>query len=335
MAEWHKRVTEEVLAAAAGRLDIASGELRHVGGFENMIYSYHKDNRECMLRVSHTLHRPEEQVISEMHWVDYLARHGVNVAKPLPFPSGKLVERLEAGADKEGCFLLAISEKAPGRHVNGGSPEWGRELFEGWGEITGRMHAAARGYTLPPQLAPRPSEDTAPADPFEPRTAGETEVRRVFEAYAEQIRRLERTPDSYGLCHRDLHQGNFHVHDGAIVAFDFDDCGYDHFVQDIAMAVYYASSFPEWRKPVADAKLLTESANVFLDAFLTGYGRANRLDSRLLKQLPLFIERRRADLTLILREAWSRPEANPDQRRWLEWNMRELAEGRACMELHV
>jgi Ser/Thr protein kinase RdoA (MazF antagonist) len=47
-------------------------------------------------------------------------------------------------------------------------------------------------------------------------------------------------PAAYGLIHGDVHAGNFHLHQGVVHLFDFDDCCYHWFAADIANAIYYA-----------------------------------------------------------------------------------------------
>lgn len=330
MKNWQKNVTSAVISEAAAKLGVPVETIKHVGGFENKIYSFHHASKEYILRVSHSSHRSEEQTISEMHWVHHLAVSGVRVSKPEAFVSGRLTERLEA---EEGYFVLTQYEKAAGRHVKGGQPEWGPELFEAWGKITGVMHKLAKAYTPPQGIESRPSVDRLAGNGHDRVSGEKAAALQRYEEMDAAIRLLAREPDTYGLCHRDLHHGNFHVHNGEITAFDFDDCGYDLFIQDIAMAVYYGSAFADWNHPETDRKQINETAASFLHWFMKGYERENTISSQVLKQLPLFMERRRCDLTLILFDVLKQPDANVAQRKWLEQNIREINENVPCIEL--
>ncbi|EGG34281.1 phosphotransferase [Paenibacillus sp. HGF5] len=52
---------------------------------------------------------------------------------------------------------------------------------------------------------------------------------------------LPKSKDTYGLTHTDFHQSNFYLHNGDIYLFDFDDCGYTYFVNDIANGWFNAT----------------------------------------------------------------------------------------------
>jgi Ser/Thr protein kinase RdoA (MazF antagonist) len=50
-------------------------------------------------------------------------------------------------------------------------------------------------------------------------------------------RLLGQGPETFGLIHGDLHQENYLFHQGQVRAIDFDDCGYGHYVYDIAVTL--------------------------------------------------------------------------------------------------
>lgn len=329
MNNWQKQFTAARLNAAAACYGIAGERIAKVGGFENLVYSMNLNDGNVILRVTHDSHRTEKQVQAELNYIAYLADHGVHVCKPLPSPGGRLMERLPT---EDGTFLLTAFERAPGGHVHGGHPEWNESLFREWGRITGLMHACALNYSVPKGEPDRITEDEPPYDPASAELSSEMlMLHQAFKKYEDQISRLPRSGESYGMCHRDLHQGNFHADGGVIYAFDFDDCGYDYFVQDIAMAVYYAATFPQWSTPAGSREQTTEAANRFLAGFMEGYNKVHRIEPYWMKQLPLFIEKRRIDLCMILWEEWSA--GTEGQRNWLRWNWSGIAEGQPCMDL--
>lgn len=45
----------------------------------------------------------------------------------------------------------------------------------------------------------------------------------------QRFSRMPATPSDYGLIHSDVNPTNFHVDQGKITLFDFDDCGYNWF----------------------------------------------------------------------------------------------------------
>src|SRR4029079_15824564 len=62
------------------------------------------------------------------------------------------------------------------------------------------------------------------------------------------VRQAERAlgtgPDVFGLIHSDLHQENYLFHRGRARAIDFDDCGWGHFVYDLAVTVSELQPLP-------------------------------------------------------------------------------------------
>lgn len=332
MANWQQTFTEERFALASQRFGINPETVRKIGGFDNLLYGYRSKGRDLVLRVSHSSRRPADQILAELHWVGYLADNGVSVAKPVPSDLGSLIEVLEGDG---GYFTLTGFERAPGSHVNARRAEWGPKLFEAWGRLTGEMHALAKTYRVTPGFPVRPDRDEVPVSVESAAAPEAREARRVYEEASEAIGALPQGPEGFGLCHRDLHHGNFFVADGTITAFDFDDCGYDYFIQDIAMPLYYASVFPVPDSPLYVHGEISDFANRFLDHFLKGYGSANRLDGSWLRKLPLFVERRRSELCLILFREWGALPEGDARRQWLDRNLEDIRSGVPCMTLDL
>ncbi|MHA6482462.1 phosphotransferase enzyme family protein [Paenibacillus sp. strain BS8-2] len=330
MNSWHKGFTDDRLAEAATCYGIRGNEIAKVGGFENLIYGMNQQGDNTILRITHTSHRTEEQVQAELNFVLYLAECEVNVCKPLPSPSGRLIERI---AGESGTFLATAFERAPGGHIYGGQTEWNDSLFAEWGRITGRMHQCALNYISREGGPNRMTQDEPPYEPAPDLPEEERMLSQSFKLYEERILRLPRSRYRYGMCHRDLHHGNFYVDQGRIHAFDFDDCGDDYFVQDMAMAVYYAATFPQWSTPASGREQTTEAAKRFFAHFMEGYAKERSVSSQELEQLSLFVEKRRIDLCMILLNEWRK--GTEAQQHWLRWNIEGIANGEPCMDLEL
>jgi len=89
--------------------------------------------------------------------------------------------------------------------------------------------------------------------------------------------------DVYGLTHNDIHYGNIHLHDDNLTLFDFDDCGYHWFANDIAVAVH--SVLPGYHLE-AEFDSITED---FLTHFMNGYREENQLSVEWLGRVPAFL----------------------------------------------
>ncbi|WP_019535336.1 phosphotransferase enzyme family protein [Paenibacillus ginsengihumi] len=334
MAQWQTALNEQHLAEAAKRYGVAEEDIVKVGGFENLVFRFGYAGIDAILRVSHTSHRSVRQIEAEIDWLLHLAQEGVGVSRPLASAGGNLMETIP---HSEGQFILNAFEKAAGEQVHAEHPAWGPALFEEWGRTIGRMHACAKTYTLPKGMARRMREDmdlTLSEDKFASWQPEAIEVYRKYRELESLIRDLPQDEDGYGMCHRDLHHGNFFVSGGRICAFDFDDCGYDYFAHDIAMAVYYASMFPGGGMPESDREKASDSANRFFERFMRGYFLENRLDEAWLRHLPLFMNQRHCELSLILLELWGE-NGTVAERAWIKRNLTAMVSGQPCFELDV
>lgn len=331
MPRWEKQFDEPMLRQAAQLLEVDPHVIQHIGGFENIVFSFMKDGQELILRVGHSTHRSPEMVVAEMHFMDYLATHQVRIVKPVLFADGELIACIDAGEEQ---FILTVFEKAPGSHINSAHPEWGPKLFTQWGEVTGMMHALEQNYQLPAGMKPRPHQDVNGFDTFDFGEEEQALYARLQEVNT-QINALPHDRAAYGLCHRDLHPGNFFVQDGDIIAFDFDDCGYDYLIQDIAIAVYYGTIFGNWKEPIYELQHTSAIANQLFKDFMTGYNRHYMLNNYWMEQLPLFIEKRRLELCLLLYKSYSDASASEVNQAWLRHNIQAVKQGIPCMQLNI
>jgi Ser/Thr protein kinase RdoA (MazF antagonist) len=83
-------------------------------------------------------------------------------------------------------------------------------------------------------------------------------------------------PTVYNLIHADLHQHNYLFHNGRVRAIDFDDCGYGHFLYDIAVTFWYIRrhpNFPALRAAFLAAyqaeRPLAPGDQTYLDTFMS------------------------------------------------------------------
>ena len=121
----------------------------------------------------------------------------------------------------------------------------------------------------------------------------------VLQKYREllaYLRALPRSIETYGLIHQDAHGSNFFVDDaGRITLFDFDDCAYSWYANDIAIVLFYMITNR------ADAIEVTRE---FMPHFLRGYRRENHLDPIWLKEIPHFLKLREIDLYAVIHRSF-------------------------------
>lgn len=65
-------------------------------------------------------------------------------------------------------------------------------------------------------------------------------IPHTLDELREQLANLPDTPDNFGLIHWDINVGNFTVDEtGKITLFDFDECQYSWYAEDITIQLYY------------------------------------------------------------------------------------------------
>jgi Ser/Thr protein kinase RdoA (MazF antagonist) len=193
-------------------------------------------------------------VRSELIWLRALASEaGLAVPEPVPALDGALVTvvAVEGVPEPRICALFRWGE---GRFLDAGLRPSHLELVGGF---IARLHDHARGFSPPADFTRWRRYDVAGE-------AGEHVVRvvgehcgpgavAIVEIVIDLIRQTEAElgegPEAFGLIHGDLHQENYLFDRGQVRAIDFDDCGWGHYLYDLAVTL----SELRWR-PDYDAR---------------------------------------------------------------------------------
>lgn len=296
---------EKILNEAGKRFGIEVSRLTFLGGFQNFIYEYKAQDKYYILRITYSLHRKEEQVKGELDWILYLADRGVSASKPVCSQQGKLTERIEV---TDSYFIAVLFEKAVGRRVVYPECISNDYLFEKCGEITGRIHFLSKQYT-PSINEIRRHEWTdnyylKNFDKFIP--AEKKEIHESCRYLIKEINKLGKDSDSYGLIHGDINVFNFLVDDSVINIFDFDECQYSWFVEDIAIQLFYIV-YVFLDDSIEERQ---EQADRFMKSFMQGYVRENHLEEYWLSQIPLFLKLRELIVHVGMYRSWDFSDLN-------------------------
>jgi Ser/Thr protein kinase RdoA (MazF antagonist) len=243
----------------------ATVELLNVS--ENATFRVLGDDEPSVLRVHRLGYHTEQEIASELHWMDALrAEAGVRTPRVLPAADGRRIvtvpERGGTG-DARHCVRFEFLPGAePADAMN--------EHFEELGEITARMHQHARRW-------PRPGwftrfhwdydaafgegarwgrwQDGVGVGPAERRVLG-----RLDDVLRARLAAYGTGPGRYGLVHADTRLANLLVHDGDVSVIDFDDSGFGWYMYDLGTAVSFFEHSPE--------------VPGLVDSWLAGYRRA-------------------------------------------------------------
>ncbi len=280
------RFTDSILHQAAQRYGVEPSAVKVLDSFESFIFEFPRDGKEYILRIGHSHRRNQTLIEGETEWINYLVAGGVSAAQAIQSVNDKLVEPIADGHG--GDFLAVAFVKAPGGPARG--LNWTPKLYQTYGETIGRMHKLTQAYTAPRK---RPEWDDPVFDfvnTFLPDS--ESEIKHKYNQVCDYVRTLPKDPQSYGLTHQDAHSGNLFIdEDGRITLFDFDDCGYNWLVNDIAMVLFYMASTAE------DKAAFTAE---FMPPFLRGYASQCRLDPKWLREMPHFMKIRELELYAVI-----------------------------------
>ena len=287
------RYNDSILQEAMRRYDIAKDQIRPLDAFESFIYEFEHGGTDYILRIGHSFRKSEALIQGEVDWINYLARGHVSVARAISSESGNLVEAID---DRQGGqFLVTAFVKAPGQKP--WEAGWTPARFENYGRLLGKMHALAVNYQPLPAWK-RPEWDDSTMQ-FIELYLPEYEViaHQKYRSVLEHIYTLPKDRDAYGLIHQDAHQNNFFMDEnGTLTLFDFDDCVYSWFINDIAIVLFYIAMDAE------DLGFPTTAAftEEFMTYFLRGYRQVYTLNNNWLKEIPHFLKLRELELYAVV-----------------------------------
>ncbi len=288
------RFSPEILEETTARYGLTPNQLIAKDGFESFIYEYERDGNGFILRIAHSIRRSEAMVRGEIDWINFLADGGAGVARAVQSARDYRVERIDDGAG--GYFLATAFHRARGKPA--WEVGWSEPLYRTYGRLMGNLHGLTRSYVPGDPRAERfnwDSSEMLEVEQFLPRT--ETMVRDNYRRLLEKIHVIPQNGDSYGLIHQDAHAGNFFVSDtGEITLFDFDDCAYSWFINDIAIVLFYM---------INGMKNPREFLDTFLPPFLEGYCLETRFDPTWIEAIPLFLKLREIDLYAVIHRSFN------------------------------
>lgn len=279
--EIYEHFNDDIVENAASLYGLEASDLKKLGGFESFVYSFEKDQKEYILRITHSMRRTLEHIESEMDWIAFLHNNGVSCSLPFKTMNGQLAGSV---GQTEAPFIVCAFDKMKGSHLKKetDTPEF---RFH-YGKLLGKMHRLTKDYQ--PQKAKRilwyqdelvkHFEEIIPAD--------QTLVKNQFQNLKDKISQIKTDRNNFGLVHFDAHAGNFFVENNELHIFDFDDSQYAHFIADIAIVLFYFSFHipPEMDK--------NEIMQRFFKEFMTGYQTENTLSAEEYKYIPDFLKMR-------------------------------------------
>ena len=267
---------------------------RTSGKMMNQVYSFNKDNKKYIIKFEPPNDEYNNQLIETRALMDcsyYLAQNNVNVAKPLKTKNDELVPSFHDANE----YIVTAFEWLNGK-------TWAfnpanQNISFNWGKAMGDMHRVVKKYT--------PSNETnIQKDIFQSRHWGTffdklkiyPNLYQISQQTMRKISDLPRDKDSFGIIHKDMHQGNIFIDGEEVSIFDFGDSVYGWFALDIAISLCHALW---WGREDENGNDYT---NLIIENFIKGYLSANQLSDFWLAKIPLFMKYRQISF-LVLKQS--------------------------------
>ena len=197
----------------------------------NLIY----DCGDLIVRLTPNSVRSREEVAKELHWMSFVASRTRDVVQVLGDDPTE-TRQFESGGEE---FTITLLEKIEGEPV--AQEQWGAGHFQRLGRLAGFLHRIAQEYR------PRRGFDLTGWDEIpEASLARELpddsrNLLKINDKVLNYMDSMARWPATYGPVHYDIHAGNYLMTpSGRMVLFDFENSCRGHYINDIAVALYYA-----------------------------------------------------------------------------------------------
>jgi Ser/Thr protein kinase RdoA (MazF antagonist) len=203
---------------------------------QNYVYSCSGGSMASLIRISTDRHRTLPEVDGEMKWLNFLASGNLRVCRPIPSLAGNLTEQLRIDGRH---FIVCRFEKAPGDKPK--RKDLTPQTYFALGQMLGRMHAASCEYHRFHAPLHRMTWDRSRLLNEDVDACKPPLTRDFYESLHQlmaDIQVMPQHPQGYGMIHSDVSFGNCHLDGKDLWLFDFDNCEYGHFLQDLATVLY-------------------------------------------------------------------------------------------------
>jgi Ser/Thr protein kinase RdoA (MazF antagonist) len=296
-----------------------------IGGYQNLIFEFVQNNKPYIFRISDSTTRSEEEINSELEWCLYLFEHGIPLSRPIKSSTGNLTEI----ADRDGIKMIAtLFEKAPGRKMS--YPEYlnNIEVFKQLGKITGKIHKASKLNISRNIKRNNWVENYYLKNFYNYIPETEIDIRNAYEGLMKDLKLLNCNENSFGLIHGDINVGNFCILNNQITFFDFDECQYSWFVEDIAIQLFY-TVYVFGDDSITQRQ---EMADKFMSHFLSGYYSENDIDDYWIEKIPEFLKLRELIVYVGIYKNWDLNNMNEWQRDYYNQSANRIRNGIPLVE---
>ena len=259
---------------------------------ENAVFSVTgADGDRFAMRVHRAGYHSDDELRSELQWMDALNRAGIKTPDVIAANDGalfKVVDETSVPEPRQVDLLAWVDGESLGSVEEGASAD-AEEVVKQYrtvGELMARLHNQAQGWQKPEGFS-RHAWDIAGLlgeQPFwgrfwelEPLSPEQVAlIQQARSAVRERLERFGQGEDRYGLIHCDFLPENLLRDGDGVRLIDFDDAGFGWHLFDIATSLFYLALTGD------------ENSDAIQNAFIEGYRSRRELPDSHLAMLPTF-----------------------------------------------
>ncbi len=272
---------------SATNIDVT--RLEFIQKSQNYVYRYSDGDDQKIIRICKGRYRTVSQVEAELIWVNHLADCGIKTCRPIELQDGTFLKSVEINGEDN---ILTLFKHAPGSQVDRSKAD--EAFFERIGRLTGEMHTAAHHFSQANESIERPLWKDSRLLNHDVETHKNLIKSSTLKSLNQLIKSISNTSQSdenFGIIHADINSVNLHQNNNDLWIYDFDNCEYGYFTQDLA-TILWDSIYCKVLNKFADNGM-NARIQPFWEALLKGYSSASpmkMLDLTLLKKLFLLRE---------------------------------------------
>jgi len=281
------------------------------GGFQNHVFRFLMNHHWYIARLTPIKKRSKELIEAELLFMDELRENNIQTVDVMSING----ERVNELIIDNSLIYITVFQYIENQELDVSDLFiWNTKFFLDWGKTIGQMHRISE-TSLKKVVRPVWIEDDGKVNTIPSLLVDNKHgLKEIYKDLLKKLATFPQTNGNFGLIHNDLHQGNFFVNSKQLILFDFDDCAYNWYVQDLATSIYHAlwtggAYHPKWDKFPQE----------FLNYFLKGYMSVRELTENDLAQMELFLQMRELFLFLLFKKTW-------DFQHLEEWQSEKLLE---------
>lgn len=282
------------------------------GGFQNHVFSFQMGNDRFIARLTPIKKRSKALIEAELAFMESLKLHQIKTPEIVSIKEKRIYELC---IHQERLWLTVFQFIDEKQIDVANLSQWNAPFFYEWGRTIAQIHKIDEETRIKIQRPNWLADKDGEVNPI-PSLLNESEkwVKSIYENLLIKLASYPRTKHNFGLIHHDLHQGNFFKTFNQLILFDFDDCAYNYYVQDLATSIYHAlwtgcSFHPQW----------FDFKQEFLNQFFKGYRSVKPLTKDDLVQIGLFLQLREVFLYMLFKKSWVSSEL-------AEWQTEKIVE---------